>query len=162
LIRFTRAVMSNILLFLTLASLACDCLPAIASQRHETITGRIIAYSKPLECLNGNAYWSMIVRVVETKHASRLFVRVNFSLPCEKSPAWPSAKSTTQKFRLIRDKGSDQILVEFMDSIHASTEQEAQRLPLWTLVSGAEQEKLPFGKIVPSYLSVDLPLAPLL
>jgi hypothetical protein len=57
------------------------------SSRVETMAGRIVAYSDGLTCLNGNAYWSMLIHVQD--HATNVpsqFVEVRFSLPCNKSP----------------------------------------------------------------------------
>ena len=55
----------------------------------EPMAGRIVAYSNGLTCLNGNAYWSMLIHIQD--HATdspSQFVEVRFSLPCNKSPEW--------------------------------------------------------------------------
>ena len=136
------------------------------SSKVETVTGRIVAYADGLTCLNGNAYWSMLIHVQD--HAPNIpsqFVEVRFSLPCDKSPEWLIGKSYLQKFRLKRDQGADSVLKEFMDcgpeSPNGGARQPCLHLPIWRRVPGAEPGTLPFGQRVPSYLSVDLPLAPL-
>jgi hypothetical protein len=133
----------------------------------ETMAGRIVAYSSGLTCLNGNAYWSMLIHIQEqTTEASSRFVEVNFSLPCNKSPEWITRKSSLQKFRLMRDQDADSVLKEFMDCATESpsghTPEPCPHLSLWKRVPGAELERLPFGERVPSYRSVDLPLLPVL
>jgi hypothetical protein len=64
---------------------------------------------------------------------------------------------------LIRDKERDQALEEFMTFIDEATGKETKEgppVPNWTRLPGTEQEKLPFGQVVASYQSVDLPLMP--
>jgi len=90
---------------------------------------------------------------------------VNFSLPCSESPQGLSARPSIRTFRLVRDKDADAVLEEFMSFVDQSTGKETRRdstLPIWTRPPGTENEKLPFGQIVHSYRSVDLPLAPVL
>jgi hypothetical protein len=116
-------------------------------------------------CLNGNAYWSMLIHV--QGHATDVpsqFVEVGFSLPCNKSPEWLTRKSPLQKFRLTRERDADSVLREFMDcgpeSLGGNAPKPCPHVPMWKRVPGAELEKLPFGLRVPSYRSVDLSLAP--
>jgi hypothetical protein len=106
--------------------------------------------------MNGNAYWSMIIRVQRPKDNRSEFIRADFSLPCEKSPEWVSAKPSIQKFRLFRQKDCDAVLGEFMDiePKHDSA------IPIWKHPPGAEHESLPFGQVVPCYRSADQPLVP--
>lgn len=124
-----------------------------------------MAYSDGLACLNGNTYWSMLIRVQD--HATYIpsqFVEVRFSLPCNTSPEWITRKPSLQKFRLTRDQDSDAVLKEFMDCRNESpsgqTSEPCPQIAMWKRVPGAEVDKLPFGQRVPSYRSVDLPLAP--
>ena len=74
----------------------------------EIVSGRIVAYAGPLTCLNENAYWSMVIRVQSPKEDASQFIRVQFSLPCGDEPQWLKAKSSIQKFHLIREKESDE------------------------------------------------------
>jgi len=132
--------------------------------RVESISGRIVAYANPLTCLNGNAYWSMIIHVQDPGGILSEFIQVPFSLPCGAAPEWLTAKSSFQKFRLIREKDSDSVLKEFMecggDSPSGHAAQPCPPMPIWKRVPDAERDKLPFGQRVPCYHSVDLPLAP--
>jgi hypothetical protein len=128
----------------------------------ETMAGRIVAYSNGMACLNGNAYWSMLIHVQDSVPSQ--FVEVQFSLPCDKSPEWLTRKSTLKKFRLTRDQQTDSVLKEFIDCGTASpsgrTAESCPHIPIWKRVPGAEHEKLPFGRQVPIYRSVNLPLSP--
>jgi hypothetical protein len=135
------------------------------SSKVETMAGQIVAYSGGLTCLNGNAYWSLLIQVPHhARDARSQFVEVRFSLPCNKSPEWLTHKSSIQKFRLMRDQDSDSVLKEFMDCGPESPSGGAPRpclqVPMWKRVPGAELAKLPFGQRVPGYLSVDLPVVP--
>ena len=155
---------ASLSLLLLLCTSVCS-FPVVPAPAFTVISGRIVAYSdvEPLACLNGNAYWSMIIHVQNAKDAQAEFVRVRFSLPCGETPKWLSARQSERRFRLIRDKDSDEVLDEFVNFVEQSTgakAKPAQSLPIWKYPPGAEKEKLPFGRVVPAYQSVDLPLAP--
>jgi hypothetical protein len=131
-----------------------------SSSKVEKVTGRIVAYSSDLACLNGNGYWSMLIRVQD--RAASLpprFVQVQFSLPCAEHPEWLDRKPSVQKFRLKRQPDADSVLKEFYDCSPDSADK-CPPLRMWRPVPGTEDEKLPFGQRVPSYRSIDLPLAP--
>jgi hypothetical protein len=129
------------------------------SAKLEKITGRIVAYSSDLACLNGNGYWSMLIRVQDRKTATPRFVQVQFSLLCAEHPEWLDHEPSVQKFRLRRQQDADSVLKEFSDCPPDSAN-ECPHLRMWRPVPGSEAEKLPFGHVVPSYRSADLPLAP--
>jgi hypothetical protein len=126
-------------------------------ERVETISGRVVAYSTGLLCLNGNGYWSMIIRVEVPRRTQPEFIRVDFSLPCAKSPPWISGKTSVEKFHLFRRKERDAVLPQFMRIEPAQEE----HWPVWKSPPGNEPVALPFGKVVPAYGSVDLPLLPI-
>lgn len=143
-----------LILFFTSATFAAASAP---HPQHETISGRVVAYSAPLTCLNGNGYWSMVIRVQRTKDVSSDFIRVDFSLPCGKSPRWESAKPSIQKFRLVRHKDCDGVLKRFFDA----PPKQGLSIPIWEYPPGTEGiAGLPFGQVLPCYRSVDLPLVP--
>jgi hypothetical protein len=124
----------------------------------EKITGRIVAYSIFPACLNGNGYWSMLIRVQDrTSGLPPKFVQVQFSLPCAEHPEWLDRRTSVQKFSLRRQQDADSVLQEFED---CEPTDKCAPLPMWRPVPGSEDEKLPFGQRVPSYSSIDLPLAP--
>ena len=147
--------MRSIPLILCFVCVSTPCLSA-PRPRPETILGWIVAYSTSPACLNGNGYWSMLIRVQQPSKIRSEFIRVDFSLPCEKSPEWVSAKPLMQKFHLFRQKDCDAGLVEFMETVP----KQDTAIPIWKHPPGAEHDSLPFGQIVPCYRSADLPLAP--
>lgn len=127
----------------------------------EEITGRIVAYSSGLACLNGNGYWSMLIRVQDGTNALlRKFVQVQFSLPCAEHPEWLGRKPSVQKFRLKRQQDADSVLKEFYDCPPGSAGNCLHLGRMWSPMPGTEDEKLPFGQRVSNYRSIDLPLAP--
>jgi hypothetical protein len=135
------------------------------SSKVETMAGQVVAYSGGLACLNGNAYWSMLIHVQgHAKGIPSRFIKVDFSLPCDGSPEWLTHKPSPQKFRLTRDQGADSVLKEFIDcgaeSLSGHAPETCSHLPIWKPLPGAELVRLPFGQRVPSYLSMDMPLAP--
>jgi hypothetical protein len=147
--------MRRVLLILCVICAYISGLPALG-QPHETVSGRIVAYSGALTCLNGNGYWSMVIRIQQPQNGHSKFIRVDFSLPCEKSPEWVSTKSTIQKFRLVRQKDCDAVLSGSVD------EEPTQNpsMPMWKYTPGTKHEELPFGQVLPCYRSIDLPLVP--
>jgi hypothetical protein len=147
--------MRNALLILSIACVSTTCLSA-SSPRYETMSGQIVAYSISPTCLNGNGYWSMVIRDQHPKDMRSPFVRVDFSLPCGKSPEWVSAKPAVRKFRLFRQKECDAALVEFIDTVP----RQDTATSVWKYPPGAESVTLPFGQVVPCYRSIDLPLIP--
>ncbi len=134
---------------------------AFSRQKSESVSGRIIAHDRGLTCLNGNAYWSVIIRLQQAHGRHPRYVRVNLSLPCAELPNWLNAKSSTQQFRLIRDKARDEVLEEFLRCGGESPNggEPCIRTPAWLRVPDAEREELPFGNIVPAYQFADSPLA---
>lgn len=156
-----------------LRSTACDELPKDAkvatsvpfdvasdfpesAPRSTVVSGRVIAYSVPPACLNGNGYWSMLIRVEKPKNLNSQLIRVDFSLPCDKSPEWISTNSSVKRFRLVRDKTPDAVLSGCLQEEC----KENQSLPIWKRPRGETHDPLPFGQMLPSYRSIDLPLAP--
>ena len=150
------AIALSLIASLTTASVAFS----ESSAKAETITGQVVAYADGLACLNGNAYWSMLIHVHDhaTEVTSR-FVQVRFSLPCKETPQWLNHKSPVQKFRLKREQDADSVLKQFIDCAPNATEH-CQEMPMWRLIPRMQDEKLPFGQVVPSYRSVAMPLVP--
>jgi len=121
--------------------------------------GRVAAYSSFPVCLNGNSSWSMVIRVQHPKDIGSQFIRVDFSLPCGKSPEWASGKPSPQKFRLRRERDCDTVLEKFRDFRDEETKHN-EAVPIWKYPADAEHDPLPFGQILPCYRSIDLPLIP--
>jgi hypothetical protein len=147
--------MRRVLFILCVTCAFISSLPALG-QHHETVSGQVVAYSRALSCLNGNGYWSMVIRVQQPKSGQSKFIRVDFSLPCEKSPEWVSTKTTIQKFHLCRQKDCDVVLSGSVDEEHTKN----PTIPMWKYTPGTGHEALPFGQVLPCYRSINLPLVP--
>lgn len=132
----------------------------IVSSHYENVAGQIVAFSVSPLCLNGNASWSMLIRTRDSGGTRLKFIRVNFTLPCGKSPGWISVKQSVESFRLIRQHDCDEVLAGSVDPADAAQNASMPAMPIWKRTVGAEDEKLPFGLVLPCYRSVDLPLVP--
>lgn len=130
-----------------------------------------VGYSAIPSCLNGNAYWSMLIRLRPSKRAAVSFVQVAFSLPCGKEPKWVLAVPPSERFRVVRLKECDEAVLTGTDRLEQlrNTGSCAPELtcvmplvPLWVHPPGTESIALPFGQVVPCYSSVDLPSVPFL
>jgi len=122
----------------------------------QTVSGRVVAYSVSPTCLNGNGYWSVLIHVDQPTNLNSQLIRVDFSLPCDKSPGWISTSLPVKSFRLVRNKGADAILSGCLQEQC----QQKQSLPIWKRLETGTHDALPFGQSLPSYRSLDLPLAP--
>jgi hypothetical protein len=135
-------------------------------QKVEVISGRIIAYSAIPLCLNGNAYWSMVIRSEPSSETPARFVQIDFSYPRKESPQSVLGNSSIQKFHLIRQQKLDSALEE---TIEISQQESAggkpaptSKIARWIYLQGTESFELPFGEVLPRYQSTDLPHAPVL
>jgi hypothetical protein len=64
-------------------------------------------------------------------------------------------------FRLVRDKNADAALSGCLQEKSDKNQGlQNQSLPIWKRPVRGDDETLPFGRILPSYRSADLPLAP--
>jgi hypothetical protein len=145
---------------LLLLCFVCADISALSAPRprHETILGRVVAYSIFPACLNGNGYWALVIRVQRPKDRPEEFIRIDFTLPCNARPDWLVATQPIQKFRLFRQKDCDAELVRSTDDV---SKQEPNMLH-WEYLRGVEPHTLPFGQVVPCYRPVDQPvLAPI-
>ena len=140
----------------TSAPFAVDSSSPKSTSQPKIVSGRVIAYSVSPACLNGNGYWSTLIRVEEPKNLNSRLIRVDFSLPCDKSPEWISTNSSVKRFRLVRDKNADIVLSGCLQEEC----KESLSLPIWKRPTGGTHDPLPFGQTIPSYRSIDLPLAP--
>lgn len=134
--------------------------------RAEVISGRVVAYTGALVCLNGNAYWSMVIHTEPRKNTSSRFVLVQFSLQCGKPAESVLSNPSIQKFHLIRQSSCDEVLKEHID-FHSQEQADGKPvqnigLPIWKFIPGNERFTLPFGEVLPCYYSVELPLVPVL
>lgn len=129
---------------------------------YRLITGRVIGYTASLACLNGNADWSVLIRVKARKRDGSELIRLDFTLPCGESPDWARSGRTLRTFRLTRQKSCDQVLSGSVEGGKPPGTMKDIPLPIWSYASSTTEEALPFGKILPCYRSKDLPLLPVL
>lgn len=145
--------MRTVLLLALCLTLASVPTASSAQRRYTTISGWIVAYSGGLTCINGNASWSWIIRVQRPKDKSLEFVQIPFSTPCGVSTpmSLPEKPEVVRFRRSFRMKSCDAVLKESMPIIDSATGKSFQVAPIWTYAPGMENEKLPFGRVLPCY-----------
>jgi Transcription elongation factor, N-terminal len=72
-------------------------------RRLRQIDGRIRFLTKRIEAARS-------AHLEQPKNLNSQLVRVDFSLPCDKSPEWISMNPLMKSFRLVRDKNADAVL----------------------------------------------------
>lgn len=117
----------------------------------ENITGVVLAYDdvEPwLTCID-KCETSLIIRTNTPNEAPR-YIRVELRFPDRRRFPKELIKSKRQwQFKLIRTLDQDEKIEEFIhgENVYGGEVKEA----IWKLVPGAENEKLPFGEVVPTY-----------
>jgi hypothetical protein len=132
-------------------------------QKAEALSGHIVAYAGLPMCLNGNSYWSIVIHVQSPKDVPSRFVRVEFSLPCNKSPESVLPKSPIQMFHLFRQRECDEVLEERYIVPNGKIDDKTAgnlTIPIWKYLPDDKRVVLPFGEVLPCYRSTELPLAP--
>jgi hypothetical protein len=127
--------------------------PYSQATRHE-ITGTIVAYHQLLSL--GACYHicagSLIVRVDNPKKEQPEYIRVDFSYPDRHFPNALIEGKKQWRFVLDRTIVRDEPIKQFVRAVDAKTGKDIDsELPAWKLLSGAEDEQLPYGKVIPSY-----------
>lgn len=129
--------------------------PGVAAHQHERrvekITGVVVAYDdvEPwLTCID-KCKTSLMVRTNSLNEAPR-YIRVEVRFPDRNRFPKGLIKSKRQwQFKLIRVVDQDAKIDEFIQGQNVYGQEVKQ--PIWKLVPGAENEKLPFGESVPAY-----------
>jgi hypothetical protein len=147
--RLLRGAIAGFLVFVILF-----CVPVVNGREDERnveeVTGIVLAYDNiiPTLCID-ICKTSLIVRVdvaVETK-PRRLRIDLTF-----RPGRFPKELITGKKrwrFKVIRTPSLDKEIDEFLLGVSASGK--AFKIPVWALIAGAEDEKLPFGETLHSY-----------
>jgi hypothetical protein len=95
---------------------------------------------------------SLIVRVDNPKKEKPEYVRVDFRYPDRHFPNALIEGKKQWRFVLDRTRDRDEPIRQFVRTVDVKTEKDiGSGLPEWKLLPGAEDEQLPFGKVIPSY-----------
>jgi hypothetical protein len=130
------------------------------STEEEPIVGTVVAYdyfNNLIQITIAPSRVSLIVRTRQTCGKPSELIEVRYTYWSSEKPnngGFPNELVTSARlwrFRLARD--ADCLpLKEFVPFMDAKTGKESSdHLPIWKLLSGAEQEKLPFGQTLPCY-----------
>lgn len=121
--------------------------------RHE-MTGTVVAYHHWLSMLPCYhiCSGSLIVRVDNPKKEQPDYIRVDFRYPDRHFPNALVEEKKQWRFVLDRTRDQDEPIEQFVRAVDAKTGKDiGSGLPAWKLLSKAEDEQLPFGKVIPSY-----------
>ncbi|MCI0487015.1 MAG: hypothetical protein L0229_10485 [Blastocatellia bacterium] len=121
------------------------------------VTGTIIAYHhwlSLLPCYHICA-GSLIVRVDSPKGSESSYIRIDFKYPDRHFPSKLIERKKEWRFTLERTNSEDEPIEQFVKAVDAKSGKEiGSGSPAWRLVPGAENDLLPFGKVIPSYFLV--------
>ncbi|MDQ3797839.1 MAG: hypothetical protein M3384_00165 [Acidobacteriota bacterium] len=133
----------------------------------EIIKAKVVAQRSFALCIYHPCIASLIVRVDDKKQAKYLRLDVEYfplqSKPAGGFPVQLVENSKMWKFKAVRRKDRDEPLKESsgvmknknvkdtFESVPSIAEDELIVMPVWKLLPAAENEKLPFGEILPNY-----------
>lgn len=131
------------------------CIPLVSASEGERnveeITGVVVAYDnvKPSVTCIEVCQSSLIVRIGTANEAKPRYIRVDLTFPNHRFPKELIKSKRQWKFKLIRTPHLDERIDEFIRGEDVFGKE--FRLPIWRIVTGAEDEKLPFSEVLPSY-----------
>ena len=123
----------------------------------ETVVGSVVAYQPEffVPCYH-ICQSSIIVRTGRLSSGKPNYLRIDFEYPDREFPTRLTLKSMEFRFKVRRTSAQDGPLEEFWSVKNEETGAES-KIPRWKLLSGADQERLPFGTKMESYsLAQDL------
>ena len=129
------------------------------SQKSEEISGAIVAYHHWLSLLPCYHICggSLIVRIGKPDEAQPRYIRIDFRYPDQQFPNELIGSKRLWQFKLTRTSNADEPIEKYVKSVDETGKEVDAKLSAWKLVPGAENEELPFGKVIASYtLSVDI------
>jgi hypothetical protein len=94
----------------------------------------------------------VIVRVDNSKKEEPDYICVDFRYSDRHFPNALVEGKKRWRFVLDRTKDHDKPIEQFVRAVDAKTGKDiGPGSPMWKLLPGAEDEQLPFGKVIPSY-----------
>jgi hypothetical protein len=132
---------------------------SVANGKTETIKGTVIAHQPfaQLLCVWHPCAVFLIVKVEDKKQSKYLRIDVEYfptlGLPNNGFPTELTKILRKWKFKVIRDETRDEPLKKYLNVVDDSDRDISNEAALaaWQLLSGAENEKLPFGETLPNY-----------
>lgn len=149
--------MRGIMLKLPMAFGLCLFLAVVLVGRNrattEILEGTVIAYDdiKATTPCYRECEASLIVRIDGGGNRARQYVRIDLTFRNSSSfPRQLIARKRVWRFHVKRTNSLDEQLYDYI--VQQRTPQSGERkYPIWQIVPGAEDEKLPFGQTLPSY-----------
>ena len=128
----------------------------IKAEKKEKVTGTVIAQSGYGSMLCGYhpcALW-LIVRVEDNKARQPRYACVTVEYFPDKFPSELIDKAKEWLFEAVRDTNRDGAIEKYLRVLDSETGKDISEkvaAPAWKLLAGAENEIIPFGKVLPSY-----------
>jgi len=131
-----------------------------SSPKRETVVGTVIAYNQLSNLIlitSAPSRAALIVRTRPTAHKPSELIKVHYTYWSSEKPnngGFPAELITGTRlwrFKLVSDAPCEplQDAVPFTDV--KTGKEVGERLPVWKLLPGAENEKVPFGETLPCY-----------
>lgn len=144
-------------LFIASFMLVISAVPAksggIKVEKKEIITGVTIAQLSYMPCVYHPCALCLIVRVSNNKTQPPRYVQIIVEYFPDKFPTELIDKAKEWRFEVVRNK-DDATIEKYIRATDSETRKditEKMAIPALKLLSGAEKEKIPFGKALPSY-----------
>lgn len=126
----------------------------IIIENKEIITGVVIAQYGFMPCFYHPCALWLIVRVSDNKAHSPRDVQITVEYFPDKFPAELVDKAKEWQFEAERKTDRDATIEKYLRMVDSETGKDMSEkvaAPAWKLLSGAEKETIPFGKVLPSY-----------
>ena len=137
------------LMRLTICAACLIALAPVAQAKHETVTGKVLAYIPPTGCINNTGFWTAIIKIEPTKSVNATFIRLSVAVDCGGFPPWSHEAPKDEKFKVEKLKNCDEVLEKGKNGVS-----------VWKLTEGTQEADVPFGQVIPCYGSGDAPDSP--
>jgi len=134
-----------------------------AGPEESILAGRAVATYWQPNTVEGKVVEDVLIELNDTPKKRRKVILVRFSIPESQYKKWREDLPLIHQFRISRAPKGDSILLESLGVSELNTDTQEFRqgsFPFWLLLKGNENTKLPYGKMVKAYTSLDWPLGP--
>jgi len=134
----------------------------VANAFCKSFNGDAVAFSGAETALNGIVWADVLIVKSKGVKSPQELVIVQLSVPESEWDHWLSEISSVHNFRVRRAKIKEEELVEHEHFIDKESGAKIGEYPVWHMLTGNEMMKIPFGKRIPVYDSLDWPVRPVL
>jgi hypothetical protein len=123
-------------------------------EKKEKIIGTVIAQYSFQPCMYHPCALWLIVRVQDNKTQQPRYAQITVEYFPDNFPSELVENAKRWQFEAVRDVNSDAPIEKYLRAVDSETGNgisEKWAVPAWKLLSGAENETLPVGEVLPSY-----------